>query len=351
MTVPYESWFNEYIGDGSATIFPYSFWINESADLGVFLKDADGVVTELVEDTDYTITGAGLKDGGSIVTTNALETGEELTLVQWPALVQLSDFRNAEEYVGDDHELALDKIEAQLHKLQYQVDQCMQERITDGLSGIDGAIAPLTLPAVVERAGGTIGFTSDETAPEGPGSVVVPVSTYFPPFIYTSWSQYFNTRATFIPGTPPAGIQDQMTSTREGSLVTTIGKDSGKHYVEITPGELSSDLAFIKLGVMHENKLGSQTAETSLQLTIPKYGIGTVIGMSIDIEAGEFTTTTSTGTETRTFPSYPASNWYTRVLIGYVNNTSFTAHAYMNNGAWDFALDVPEGYNPGWYQE
>lgn len=60
MTVSTEVDHNEYTGNGVTTSFPYTFRIFHKSDLVVQVVDLNENITDLVLDTDYTVTGAGV---------------------------------------------------------------------------------------------------------------------------------------------------------------------------------------------------------------------------------------------------------------------------------------------------
>ncbi|SUH14298.1 Uncharacterised protein [Salmonella enterica subsp. enterica] len=59
MTVSTEVDHNDYTGNGVTTSFPYTFRIFKKSDLVVQVVDLNENITELILDTDYTVTGAG----------------------------------------------------------------------------------------------------------------------------------------------------------------------------------------------------------------------------------------------------------------------------------------------------
>lgn len=72
-----------FLGNGATTVFPFAFKVFTSADLRVVRTNALGIESDLVLDTDYTVTLNSDQDndpGGSVTRATALPTGERLTI-------------------------------------------------------------------------------------------------------------------------------------------------------------------------------------------------------------------------------------------------------------------------------
>ena len=80
MTVSTEVDSNAYTGNGTTTVFPYTFRIFKKTDLTVSVIDLSENITVLVLDTDYTVTNAGGYNGGSVVLTSPLADGWKITV-------------------------------------------------------------------------------------------------------------------------------------------------------------------------------------------------------------------------------------------------------------------------------
>jgi hypothetical protein len=72
-----------FLGNDATTVFPFAFKVFTSADLRVVRTNALGVESDLVLDTDYTVTLNSNQDndpGGTVTRATALPTGERLTI-------------------------------------------------------------------------------------------------------------------------------------------------------------------------------------------------------------------------------------------------------------------------------
>ena len=110
MTVSTEVDHNEYTGNGVTTSFPYTFRVFEKSNLLVQVVDLDENITELILDTDYTVTGAGGYTGGNVILTTALENGFRISIARELPVTQETDLRNQGKFFAEVHEDAFDKL-------------------------------------------------------------------------------------------------------------------------------------------------------------------------------------------------------------------------------------------------
>ncbi|MDV7071340.1 hypothetical protein R3J21_07265 [Citrobacter werkmanii] len=110
MTVSTEVDHNEYTGNGVTTSFPYTFRIFHKSDLVVQVVDLDENITDLVLDTDYTVTGAGGYTGGNVILSTALTSGFRISISRELPVTQETDLRNQGKFFAEVHEDAFDKL-------------------------------------------------------------------------------------------------------------------------------------------------------------------------------------------------------------------------------------------------
>jgi hypothetical protein len=110
MTVATENNRNDFVGDNSTPTYPYTFKIFQDSDLLVTEKDTNDIETTLVLTTDYTVSGAGNTNGGSItLVAGNLATDYELTIRRVLPIVQETDIRNQGTFFPEIHEDEFDK--------------------------------------------------------------------------------------------------------------------------------------------------------------------------------------------------------------------------------------------------
>lgn len=110
MTVSTEVDHNDYTGNGVTTSFPYTFRIFKKSDLVVQVVDLNENITELILDTDYTVTGAGGYSGGNVILMAALANGYQISISRELPVTQETDLRNQGKFFAEVHEDAFDKL-------------------------------------------------------------------------------------------------------------------------------------------------------------------------------------------------------------------------------------------------
>jgi len=107
----------QYDGDGVATVFPVPFRFFENTDLDVVRVTALDVVVPLTLGTDYTVSGAGEINGGSITTSLAAATGEQIVIARLLPLTQETDLRNQGNFFPEIHEDVFDRLTMLIQQL------------------------------------------------------------------------------------------------------------------------------------------------------------------------------------------------------------------------------------------
>jgi hypothetical protein len=111
-------------GSGTTGPFPFLFPFTDDADISVFTV-TDGVVDDL-DDSEYTLTGAGDPDGGSVTTVAAVATGTTLVIMRIIALDQTTDLENQGSFYAETHEDTFDRLAMQIQQLQEEVNRCLR---------------------------------------------------------------------------------------------------------------------------------------------------------------------------------------------------------------------------------
>ena len=116
-----------YTGDAAHTLYQYPFPIVSSSDLVVTERDADTELeTVLVEDTDYTVAGAGAPTGGEITLTTALGLDHVLAIRRIRPLTQTWDVRNQGSYLPQRAEDSADHIIMICQQLDAGIKGCVR---------------------------------------------------------------------------------------------------------------------------------------------------------------------------------------------------------------------------------
>lgn len=118
MTVSTEVDHNDYTGNGVTTSFPYTFRIFQKSDLVVQVVDLDENITELILDTDYTVTGAGGYNGGNVILSSPLADEYQISISRSLPVTQETDLRNQGKFFAEVHEDAFDKLTMLLQQVR-----------------------------------------------------------------------------------------------------------------------------------------------------------------------------------------------------------------------------------------
>ena len=128
---------NDYVGNDSIATYAYGFKIDKEEHLRVIAFTDDNVETVLVLNTDYTVSGVGKKNGGSITLlasgkdyldtgTANLATGYNLLIKSNAEYKQETDIRNNGDFFPEVHEDTFDysrRLDLQLFET---VKRCVQ---------------------------------------------------------------------------------------------------------------------------------------------------------------------------------------------------------------------------------
>lgn len=160
-----------YVGTGLVTTYSYTFRIFAESHLLVTKKTAAGVVTTLVLNTDYTVSGVGDATGGSIELTTALASGADLTIRRVLPLTQPTDIANQGSFFPETHEDAFDR--AIMMVQQHQDILNRTPRVPESETTIGD------LPSETDRASKFLAFDSDGDPIASSGGIGdVPVSAF-----------------------------------------------------------------------------------------------------------------------------------------------------------------------------
>lgn len=130
----------DHTGDGVETVFSYDFKIFSNEDLVLISASPDGTETTLVLNTDYTVSGAGDIDGGSVTLNEPIASGHQLIILRELDLVQGTDLRNQGAFYAETHEDTFDRLVMVVQQLQEQIDRTAKVSVSSQQS-IDQLIA------------------------------------------------------------------------------------------------------------------------------------------------------------------------------------------------------------------
>lgn len=135
MTVPSNVNYNVslYTTGGSLTI-PYTFRTLKAEDVVVELaaNDGAGAAVELVQGTDYTVTGVGSYNGGTVTLLAAPANNTQVTIYRYVQnFVQTTDLRNQGAFLAEVHEDVFDLLTMMLQTLLFETERALTIRASD----------------------------------------------------------------------------------------------------------------------------------------------------------------------------------------------------------------------------
>lgn len=130
-----------YSGDGSTTVFAYSFKIFADADLRVIERASDGTETVKSLTTHYTVSGAGTDSGGNVTFSTAPASGVTVIIKRNLTLTQGTDYVANDPFPAESHEEALDRLTFIAQGIQEELDRTIKASETNTISGAEFTVS------------------------------------------------------------------------------------------------------------------------------------------------------------------------------------------------------------------
>ncbi len=175
MTISSNNTKNTYNGDGSTTVFSYTYEILSSSEIAVQLKNnSTGVITTYTLTTDYTVSNVAVSTGGNVTFLVAPPTGYTVILLRNPSFLQLTHYNEFDAFPAISHETALDRLTMET---QYLKEQIARSIVLDPTISFTSSVVQGTPAAYnLVRVNGTVNgfeYASSSTI----GSYSFPVSS------------------------------------------------------------------------------------------------------------------------------------------------------------------------------
>jgi hypothetical protein len=129
-----------YAGNGSTTVFPYTYKIFDQDDLTVILRAANGVETTKTITSDYTVSGVGNAGGGNVTMLTAPASGETLVILREQDLIQELDIVPNDPFPADSLEGALDKLTFMVQQHEETLGRTIKASRTNTITGAEFTI-------------------------------------------------------------------------------------------------------------------------------------------------------------------------------------------------------------------
>ena len=130
-----------YSGNGSTTVFAYTFKIFANGDLDVYIRSSTGTETLQTITTDYTVSNAGNESGGNVTFVTAPASGETVVIQRKLDLTQGTDYVENDPFPAESHEEALDRLTFITQQMQEEIDRSIKASVTNTISSTEFAIS------------------------------------------------------------------------------------------------------------------------------------------------------------------------------------------------------------------
>ena len=130
-----------YSGNGSTTVFAYTFKIFANGDLDVYIRSSNGTETLQTITTNYTVSNAGEESGGNVTFVTAPASGETVVIQRKLDLTQGTDYVENDPFPAESHEEALDRLTFITQQMQEEIDRSIKASVTNTISSTEFAIS------------------------------------------------------------------------------------------------------------------------------------------------------------------------------------------------------------------
>lgn len=154
MTVQTTTLRADYTGNGATTAFIIPFYFLDNTHVKVVRTQiSTGVATILTLTSDYTITGAGVSNGGTLTMTSAPTSDQRVSVLRNVPNTQLIHYVLNDPFPAATHEAALDQLTMEIQQTNEAITRTLQLPAGETSSGV-------TLASAVSRASKLLGFDS-----------------------------------------------------------------------------------------------------------------------------------------------------------------------------------------------
>ena len=139
MTISTTTIKNSYSGNGSTSVFNYTFKITDDDDIQVIIRSSTGAETVKTKTTHYTVSGVGNSGGGQVTFTsgNIPVSGETIVLRRSTPQTQGLDLIENDPMPAENIETAYDKLTVIAQELQEQVDRSLKISRTNTMTSTE----------------------------------------------------------------------------------------------------------------------------------------------------------------------------------------------------------------------
>ena len=134
-----------YSGNGSTTVFAYTFKVFDEDDLTVILRDnTTGTETVQAITTNYTVSGVGNTGGGNVTFVAAPATGKTVVVRRESDQTQTTDYTPNDPFPAEAHEDALDKLTFIAQEVQEELNRAIKISRTNTMTSTEFTVGSTT---------------------------------------------------------------------------------------------------------------------------------------------------------------------------------------------------------------
>jgi hypothetical protein len=141
-----------YNGNGSTTVFAYTFKVFDQDDLTVIARSSTGTETTQTITTNYTVSGVGDANGGNVTMVTAPASGETLTILREQPLTQGLDLVPNDPFPAGSMEDSLDKLTFMVQTHEEEIARSIKASKTNTITSTEFTVS------AADRANKVFGF-------------------------------------------------------------------------------------------------------------------------------------------------------------------------------------------------
>lgn len=126
-----------YSGNGSTTVFAYTFKILDDDEIQVIIRSSTGTETVKTKTTHYTVSGVGSAGGGNITFLTAPTSTQTVVLRRLTTQTQETDYIANDPFPADSHEDALDRITMVAQEIQEELGRAIKLSKTNTITSTE----------------------------------------------------------------------------------------------------------------------------------------------------------------------------------------------------------------------
>jgi hypothetical protein len=131
----------QYNGNGSTTVFAYTFKVFNQNDLTVIVRSATGTETVKTITTHYTVSGVGSAGGGNVTMLTAPTATETITILREQDLTQELDLVENDPFPAQSLEDALDKLTFTVQQHSEEIDRSIKASRTNTITSTEFTVS------------------------------------------------------------------------------------------------------------------------------------------------------------------------------------------------------------------